>query len=260
MIDLHSHVLPGVDDGPAQVEDSVELLRAAAAQGTTVLAATPHLRSDYPQVSPRDFAAACAALNERVSRDCDIRVVPGAELDVVWALNASDEELKLASFGQRGTDLLLETPYGHVPDTFEDSLFQISVRGYRLLLAHPERSADFQRNPERLRQLVRSGVLIQVTLPSVLNKRRGSNSRKLAHSLIRDGLAHNLASDSHSAGPWRAPELQAGVDALADVAPAHAEWMVTDAPAAILEGASLPHPPRESVRPKRRLRFPGLRG
>jgi protein-tyrosine phosphatase len=259
MIDLHSHVLPGIDDGPSDINESVELLGAAAAQGTAVLAATPHLRADFPLVDLGRLADACAELNERALADATVCVVPGAEVDLLWAQSASDEDLRLASFRQRGSDLLIETPYGELPGAFEELLFQISVRGYRVLLAHPERSLTFQRNPMRLRDIASRGVLIQITLPSVIGRDRRSRSRRLVAALVREGLAHNLASDAHSAGPWRPPYLRDAVDAIAELAPARAEWMVTDAPAAILEGEPLPPPPSDRERPRRRLRLPGQR-
>lgn len=258
MIDLHSHVLAGIDDGPAEIEESLDFMRAAAAQGTTVLAATPHLRSDFPLVEIERVADACAELNERASLDSDLRVVPGAEVDLAWAQKASDEELRLASLDQRGTDLLVETPYGIVPDNFEELLFRITVRGYRILLAHPERNPSFQRRPARLKEIVTRGVLVQITLPSVAARDRGSRARKLAFALVQEGLAHNLASDSHSSGRWRPPALGAGVRAFADYAPAYAEWMVTDAAAAILAGEPLPRPPRGEA-PRRGIRLPGRR-
>jgi len=258
VIDLHSHVLPGIDDGPSDIADSVEFAEAAAAQGTTVLAATPHLRSDFPLVEIERVADACAELNERLPADADVAVTPGAEVDVNWAQSASDEQLGLASLGQHGTDLLVETPYGLLSDTFEDLLFRITVRGYRILLAHPERNPTFQRDPVRLKEIAARGVLIQITLPSVVARDRGSRSRKLAFALVREGLAHNLASDSHSSGRWRPPALRSAVEALADAAPAYAEWMVTDAAAAILEGEPLPKPPHGQA-PRRGIRLPGWR-
>jgi len=258
VIDLHSHVLPGIDDGPSDIADSVEFAEAAAAQGTTVLAATPHLRSDFPLVEIERVADTCAELNERLPADADVVVTPGAEVDVMWAQSASDEQLGLASLGQHGTDLLVETPYGLLSDTFEDLLFRITVRGYRILLAHPERNPTFQRDPVRLKEIAARGVLIQITLPSVVARDRGSRSRKLAFALVREGLAHNLASDSHSSGRWRPPALRSAVEALADAAPAYAEWMVTDAAAAILEGEPLPKPPHGQA-PRRGIRLPGWR-
>ncbi|HEX6458490.1 MAG TPA: CpsB/CapC family capsule biosynthesis tyrosine phosphatase [Thermoleophilaceae bacterium] len=258
MIDLHSHVLPGIDDGPDDLAESLAFAEAAAVQGTTLLVATPHLRSDFPLVRVEEVADRCAELNERLPPAPDILVLPGAEVDIFWAQSASEDQLRLASLGQHGSDLLIETPYGLLPDHFEDMLFKINVRGYRILLAHPERNPTFQRDPGRLKELAGRGVLIQITLPSVVTRERGSRSRKLAFALVRDGLAHNMASDSHSSGNFRPPALRTGVRAFSDFAPAYAEWMVTDAAAAILEGEPLPRPPRtESVR--RGIRLPGWR-
>jgi protein-tyrosine phosphatase len=258
MIDLHSHVLPGIDDGPATLEESIEFVRVAGNQGVTTLAATPHARSDYPLVAVERLAAACDELNDAVGEGRGPRVVPAAEVDVLWAQRASDEQLRLASFAQRGTDLLVETPYGMLPDGFEDLLFQISLRGFRILLAHPERNPTFQRDPQRLKDLAMRGVLIQLTLPSVAGAKKGSRSRALSFELVREGLAHNVASDSHSPRSFRPPALRLAVQALSELSADYAEWMVTDAPAAILAGRPLSAPP-EVPGPKRRLRVPGWR-
>lgn len=252
VIDLHSHVLPGIDDGAADIEESLAIVRAAAHEGTTALAATPHLRPDYPGVHVDDLAGAVARINERVPGDMGLRVIPAAEVDLLWALSATDDELRLASFDQRGSDLLVETPYGPLPENFEGLLFRVMDRGFRLLLAHPERSVAFQRDSARLAGLVERGVLIQITLPSLVTKNGRSRSRALALDLIREGLAHNIASDAHTPGPVRPPRLGAGVAAASKVAPARAEWMVTDAPAAILAGEPLPPPPVEQPRGEQR--------
>jgi len=237
----------------------MDFARAAAAQGTTVLAATPHLRNDYPLVDVYRLGDWCADLTARLPVDLNLEVVPASEVDLMWAQDATDEELRLASFGQRGTDLLLETPYGLIPDNFEELLFNVSVRGYRVLLAHPERNQTFQRDPERLKRIADRGVLIQITLPSVLARDKSSRSRKLAFDLVREGIAHNLASDSHSSGRFRPPLLRAAARAFDEFAPSYAQWMVTEAPAAILAGAPMPRPPRvDAPKNKRGLRLPGF--
>ena len=148
------------------------------------------------------------------------------------------------SLGQRGTDLLVETPYGELSLQFEDLLFKLRARGYRVLLAHPERSRTFQHDHRRLATLVEGGTLLQVTALSLANSDRRSRSRRLALDLVRHGLAHVIASDAHGALLPRAG-LRAGLEAAERVAPARARWMLTDAPAAILAGDPLPPPPPE---------------
>lgn len=254
MIDLHCHVLPGIDDGPKHLEGSLDLARAAARDGVALAAATPHLRDDYPAVRPEELARRCEAVNEHIAaHSVPLEVVPGGELDLLWAHAASDEDLRLVSYGQRGTDLLLETPYGPLPDVFEDHVYSLAVKGFRILLAHPERSVTFQRDPGRLARLVRRGILlVQVTSTSLAAKQRRSQVRNLALALVAEDVAHVIASDAHSTVGSRLPELSAGVREAARVAPARARWMVTDAPAAILAGEPLPALPGAGVAAGRR--------
>jgi protein-tyrosine phosphatase len=252
VIDLHCHVLPGIDDGPADMAHSVALAQAAARDGTRTLAATPHLRADFPGVRPEELADRCCALADRIlAADVPIRIVSGAEIDVRWTVTASDDALRLASFGQRGTDLLVESPYGPVGPELERMLLALGQRGYRILLAHPERSPTFQDEPGRLERLVEQGVLLQVTTQAVASRERRSRSRWLAQGLVEHGMAHVIASDAHDATGARPPVLSTAVAAARRLAPLRADWMVTDAPAAILDGTPLPPPPS---------RLPDLRG
>ena len=109
-----------------------------------------------------------------------LELVTGGEVDVLWAQSASDEQLRAASYGGRGTDLLVETPYGELPGMFEDLLFRIRVRGFRILLAHPERNPSFQRDPARLVRLVEGDVLVQLTAASVTGGGRAGKLRRAA--------------------------------------------------------------------------------
>src|SRR5579859_4677762 len=111
LVDIHTHLLPGIDDGPPDLEESLEMARAAAATGVTTIAATPHLRSDFPDVHVEELADRCDQLREAIEREgISVRVVGGAEVSLLWALEASKEQLALATYGQLGSDLLIETP------------------------------------------------------------------------------------------------------------------------------------------------------
>jgi protein-tyrosine phosphatase len=203
-------------------------------------------------VRAAELAHGCADLAERLqASDIALEVIPAAEVDLLRALEATDDERRLASYGQGGTDILLEAPYGPLATSFEEQLFQLSVRGYRILLAHPERNPSLQSDPARLFELVRRGVLLQVTADSLVPRAPGSRSGELARSLVANGLAHVLASDAHGPkGPRREP-LNAGLAAARALAGAYADWMVEEAPAAILAGEALPPPPA-TARPVRR--------
>ena len=239
------HILPGIDDGPPDLAASLELARAAVADGVQIGAATPHLRDDYPLVRPEELAARCARLNSAlVDAGIALEVLPAAELDVLWAQRADADELQLASFGQRGTDVLLETPYGPLAPSFEAVIERLWSLGFRVLLAHPERSRTLQQAPTRLAELVRGGLLVQITASSLASREPRSAARAFAGYLIERGMAHVIASDTHAAKRFRPPNLSAGVAAVGAVDPELARWMVIDAPLAILSGAPLRPPGR----------------
>lgn len=245
MIDLHAHPLPGVDDGPADVETALALMEVAASDGVEVLAATPHLREDFPLVRVEHVPVRCMALGAAARRRgiAVPALVPAGEVGLTWATSAQDHELVAASYGGRGGDLLVETPHGRLPPSFDEALFRLAVRGFRILLAHPERNASLRRTPERLAALVRSGVLLQVEARSLLAE-ADRGLRRLVLELIREELAHVIASDAHSPGPWRSPSLSVAVRAAEREAGPRVRWMVADAPAAILAGEPLPPAPR----------------
>jgi len=252
VVDLHTHILPGIDDGPADMDGSLVLARELAAEGVETVAATPHLRGDHPGVVVGELAARTAALGERLAEaGVPLAVVPAAEVSLEWAQEATDAELGLASFDQRGTDVLVETPYEALTDTFEEMIFGIMLRGFRILLAHPERSVSFQRDIERLEALVGRGVVLQVTADAVTGSGRRSPGRRLGSALLRSGLAAVLASDAH--GHTRRASLATGVAAARRLAPARAEWMATAAPAAILAGEPLGPPPEPDTGHRVRL-------
>lgn len=248
MIDLHAHILPGIDDGPERLEDSLAFARAAAAAGTHVIAATPHLRSDFPGVRLEELRDRCEQLDRAITEEgIGVQILPGGEVDLLWARGASPEELRLATYGQRGTDLLLETPYGPLPPNFGALLGWITDQGIRVLLAHPERNPTVQRNPQLVLDLVARGVLVQVTAMSLVSKGKASRSLQTAKWLAQRDAVHVIASDAHTEGPWRGPDLRPALNALGTIDPARLEWMVHEVPQAIVAGEPLPRPPAGSV-------------
>jgi protein-tyrosine phosphatase len=250
LLDLHTHVLPGIDDGPPDSEGSRALIEEAVAAGTTTVVATPHLRHDFPLVRPGELASRCSALERLLPSSCSVKLVSGAEVDLMWAQSASPAELRMASYAQQGSDLLIETPYGPLGPAFEERLFHVTAQGFRALLAHPERNPSFQATPGRLAALVRRGVLVQVTA-SALGLPRRSRTGRLARALIREELAHVLASDAHSADSARGAGLTNGLRMASEIEPARARWMVSLAPAAVIAGESLPAVPGKQLAARR---------
>ncbi len=133
MIDLHCHVLPGIDDGPAHLESAVAMVHAYEADGVTTIVATPHLRSDFPRVVPGEIAVRCQGLEATATADgAEVQIVPGGEVALGWALDASDADLEAASLGGLGRDVLIETPHNPTSAGIGQALFTIALRGYRI--------------------------------------------------------------------------------------------------------------------------------
>jgi protein-tyrosine phosphatase len=256
MIDLHCHVLPGVDDGPATMQESLELVRGASADGITTIAATPHVDWAHPSISAGRVRAAVRALQVRLdTAGVDVTIVPGAEIASGRATELDDAELRALSLGGGGC-LLLECPLlATLAPGFVHSARSLVGRGHRVLLAHPERCPIFIRSPELLIELVAEGMLTQVTA-GALNRRYGRSVRDLARLLMDRRAVHVMASDGH--GPNRPARIGAELE-LAGVDPRLADWLARDVPAALLAGRELPHRP-EAAAPARRERLLRLVG
>ena len=240
MIDLHSHVLPGLDDGAADLDDALAICAAAEADGVAVLAATPHVRADYPttpEQMERGLAEVQAAFGDAV------RLVPGGELDLA-ELERPAEELRRFGLAGNPRVLLVETPYAGWPLDLGEKLFRLKLAGFDAVLAHPERNRDVQQRPELLEPIVQAGTLVQLTAAAI-DGRFGSSSQSCAFGLLERRLAHLIASDAHSA-EVRELRLSDAVDAVDDEQ--LARWLTEDVPRSILDGTPTPPRPRRGSR------------
>ena len=250
MIDLHCHVLPGIDDGPGTMDEAVMMGRVASSAGIRVAAATPHIDYLYDVVPAtlRDRVGLLqAALQEA---EIALEVVQGGELAPARAGELSREQLGAIGLGG-GPWILLECPLVPGDRSLEPAAAHLLESGFRVLLAHPERSPAVRRDRESLRRLVASGARCALTA-SAFEERFGRQARRLAESLLREGLAHTLTSDAHDART-RPPDLRPGLAAAVRGVRGGdrlARWLTHDAPAAILAGEPVPPPP--PTRPARR--------
>jgi protein-tyrosine phosphatase len=193
---------------------------------------------------------------ELSAADVPLEILAGGEIALSYLDHLDDEELRLASVGGAGRWLLVEMPFQGWPIRLPQVLADLEIRGYGVILAHPERAEAVQRAPDRMRDLVGRGAMVQLNATSFLGE-HGAAARRAALMLLAGGVAHFLPSDAHSAGPWRPPELEDGLQAAADgidVHPQALRWMVEDGPAAVIEGRPV-RPPR--LTPRRRPRADG---
>jgi protein-tyrosine phosphatase len=248
VIDLHCHLLPGVDDGPKTWEEALALGIRLADDGVTLAVTTPHVfLARYPNPEPARIHEGIAHLNRAL--EGRLRVLPGAEVRVVPELRAWAERVMRAPVdGDRalllnGTSyVLLEFPPEVIPPGVERLFFELLTAGVRPILAHPERNAALRHRPERLRRFVEQGCGVQVDAPSLLGD-HGRQAQRVATQWIEAGWVHVIASDAHDLRA-RPPKLRR---AWEDVARAYGEavarTLFVENPKAIVEGADLSEVP-----------------
>jgi protein-tyrosine phosphatase len=257
LVDLHCHVLPALDDGPADLTASLALAERAARAGIDTIVATPHIREDYP-FPPALVAERVAELNAELQRaGVPVRILTGGELAVSRVAELDDAELHSLCLGD-GRCALVESPYTVVGGLLEQALFDLQLRGVRPLLAHPERSPSFIGDADRIAELVDRGIMCSITAAS-MEGRFGRTVRAFAVELYTRGLVHDVASDAHDAHK-RPPDLLAGFESFEQDLPGaleQADWYTEHAPRALLAGQELP--PRPRPVPGQRLGGRGLR-
>jgi protein-tyrosine phosphatase len=242
VIDLHCHVLPGIDDGPRTIEESVALARAAHANGIRTIVATPHASVRYPN-RPGAIHELVAQLNERLqSESIDIEIRAGAEVAMTHVPEIDPAELAQMTLGG-GPWLLLEPPFSPVVAGLDRLVATVQSEGYRIVLAHPERCPAFHRDLGLLQTLVSNGALTSITAGSLVG-RFGKEVKRFALRLLNDELVHNVASDAHDP-LQRPPRIGAELDRAG--LGAMGEWLCQAVPAAILSGADIPKRPRNAV-------------
>ena len=214
-VDLHCHLLPGIDDGAVAMADTIAHARRLAAAGVHDVACTPHIkRSDFPRVAIAGLAPLRAEAQAAIDAEgIGVRLHGGGELAHEDALVLPGEALELIAQGPAdGRWLLLECPFAGVRHDFVEAAERLWGLGYGVLLAHPERSASIPGAEGRLRSLVGRGALVQVNATSLLGH-HGPAAQVGGEHLVRQGLAWCLASDGHPG--TRDETLDRGRDALA---------------------------------------------
>ena len=243
VIDLHTHILPGIDDGPETVEGSLELARAAFAAGTRTLVATPHINRAYDVDPPRVREAAERLRDRLVQEGIELELLTGGEISTGRLPRLSDDELGALRLGD-GPYLLIEAPLTSGAWQLTEIVERLIDDGHGVLLAHPERCPGLHRDPALLRGLVARGALCSITA-GALTGQFGRTVNRFALELLREGLVHDVASDTHDTHR-RPPDLSKPLASAATQLPGldgQVKWLTEGVPAAILAGESLPERP-----------------
>ena len=239
MVDLHHHLLPGLDDGAKELAGSVEMARVAVADGITHVVCTPHASGRYAfdpalvadRLAELRTALAAESLPLTLGEGCDFHV----NYDNVEDALANPRKYTINHLEY----LLIELPDMAISRTLDETLFELRQAGMTPILTHPERNPTLQRDPERLRDWMRAGLLCQVTAGSVTGD-MGKAAEKMAHQLLADRWVHFLATDAHDP-IRRAPRMSEARDWVARKhGPDYAELLTLTNPTAVFHGQPLP--------------------
>lgn len=213
IIDLHTHLIPGVDDGAQDVNDSLDLARQAVAEGIEHLVLTPHHRNNQFVNHAQEVIEAANQLQALLNQhQVPLNVYPSQEIRIHEHLIDDLLNQDLLSLDDTGKYYLIEFPTATVPEFAEQVLGQLIHRGITPVIAHPERNHVFVEDRDQYARFIHMGCLGQITTSSIAGA-FGEKIQQASIEMIRDGLAHILASDAHSI-EWRPFNTQAGFNAL----------------------------------------------
>jgi protein-tyrosine phosphatase len=244
VIDLHCHILPGIDDGAPDLPTALEMARTSVADGITVVACTPHILPGlYHNCGPQIREATLRLQQALDQEGIPLQLVPGADVHVIPDLVAGLRSGRLLSIDDTRY-VLVEPPHHVAPVRLEDLFFEILDAGYVPILTHPERLSWIETRYQTVVRLVRGGVWVQVTAGSLAGT-FGRRAQYWANRMLDEGHVHILATDAHDTR-HRAPDLSKGRDlAQKRVGIQEALRLVETRPLGILNNelpASLPMP------------------
>ncbi len=197
MIDLHSHILPGVDDGAETIEETVAIAREAENQGIKGIVATPHYLEEGYHLSPEETAQKVEELQKVLNKEkIDVKIYPGAEVFITPDLGKKVSRGFIPTLNH-SKYILLELPFNLLPDYADEVLYDLLVMGYNPIIAHPERYTFIYKDPNILYNWVKNGIYAQLNAGSILGI-YGSRINNIANILLKYKLIHLLGSDVHS--------------------------------------------------------------
>ena len=261
MIDLHLHLLPGLDDGAKTIEESIRMCRISYRDGVRTIVATPHTLNGLYINDRETILTKVRELNEVISQQLsvnqtnernqtnqrnqknqtdqinqiDLKILPGADVHLSEKTLPYLDQGKMMTVSDGKKYLFLEFPSQMIPYQAEEIMFRLMARGITPIITHPERNLEIGQRPQRYYEMIRMGCLGQVTAMSLTGE-FGSRVKRIAERLVKKRLIHFIASDAHSID-GRPPILSESVGAAAKiVGKEEAQKMVTQYPRAILEG------------------------
>jgi len=252
LIDLHCHILPGLDDGSASAEESLAMARLALQDGIRTIVATPHALDGVYNVTPAEITGGVASFRELLAtRGLDLRICAGADVHLSPGLA---DKIRIGSVGtinNTGEYFLLELPPQTIPSGVKEEIFALKMQGITPVITHPERHPAILRDMNLIYDFIAMGALSQITAMSLTGE-FGEGVQWCSQELLKHRLVHVIASDAHSVDT-RPPLLSRAVNEVAELtgSESFAVSLVEDIPAKILEGEPVEIPDPMRVRGRR---------
>ncbi|MCM3216414.1 tyrosine protein phosphatase [Niallia taxi] len=197
MIDIHCHILPGVDDGPVTIQESMLMAREAVAEGISTIIATPHHRNNKFENKKNQILEHVSEFNSLLDKEnIPLTILPGQENRIFGELLEDFQKGEILTLANSDY-LFIEFPTSSVPRYANRLLYEIQTEGITPIIVHPERNKEVLNNPDILYNFVKNGILTQVTAASVAGY-FGKSIKKFSLQLIENNLTHFLASDAHN--------------------------------------------------------------
>ncbi|MFQ6618463.1 MAG: tyrosine-protein phosphatase, partial [Fidelibacterota bacterium] len=201
MIDIHSHIIPGVDDGSKSIEESMDMLKCAYDQGIRVVCATPHLTDTMLDESLDTLYDSYIEKLDFLKGKCveagmDLKIILGCEVRFQTQIKELSQ-YPFSTFNNNGKYMLIEFPMADVPPNSDNVIFEIGISGIIPIIAHPERNLKILERPHIMAGMVKYGALTQINAGSVLGI-FGKPEYKMSLNLLQKGLVHLVASDAHN--------------------------------------------------------------
>jgi len=242
MIDIHHHLLPGFDDGAADIDTSLAMAKIAADDGITHVVCTPHANNRY-EYDPAAVDRTISELQQRIDQGgISLQLGRGCDFHITYE-NVQQAKAEPARFSINGLGyLLVEIPDYGLPQGLTDTFYQLQIAGLTPVLTHPERNPTLQADAARMAQWMRGGVLVQVTAGSVLGH-MGKAAQKMAHRLLEKRWVHFVATDAHNTTS-RPPRMREASDLIASkYNPDYAHLLCVSNPLQAFQGKALPAQP-----------------
>lgn len=198
MIDLHCHILPGIDDGAKNMDDSIAMARSAVAEGITYILATPHHKAHGWNNEKNEIIQLVQQVQAEIDKqDIPLTIFPGQEVRLYGELIEDIDAEKIQFIDEGNQYVLIEFPSAEIPTYTEQLFYQLQHKGITPIVVHPERNQGVLKYPNQLKKLIDKGALAQLTAGSYVGT-FGKEVEKLSRDLIEADMIHYIASDAHN--------------------------------------------------------------